>query len=299
MVRYKRLGYVALNVKDLDVSETFYRDVVGLDAARSAERDLVYLRCSEKHHDIVLYQAPEHGLKRIGFELESEDEIANVKAMLDKNGTPWTGIPASDVAAMHVSGGVRCHEPITGCALDFYVSMEEMTQRYEVKAMAKIQRLGHIVIKSADQTETARFFADVLNFKVSDTIDGLIAFMRCFPNPYHHSLGVGNGRGTNGLHHVNFMCTDADDIGQSYWRLKKANVPIVYGPGRHPPSGSMFLYYLDPDGMTVEYSFGMEEFPEHDAREPRLLPPVQESFDYWCSYQDKEKYAKGPIEQSK
>jgi len=297
MVRYKRLGYVALNVKDLDASETFYRDVVGLDAARSAERDLVYLRCSEKHHDIVLYQAREHGLKRIGFEVESEDQIANVKTMLDKNGTPWTDIPAADVAAMHISGGVRCHEPITGCALDFYVSMEAMTQPYEVKAMAKIQRLGHVVIKSANQQETTRFFADVLNFKISDTIDGLIAFMRCFPNPYHHSLGVGNGRGTSGLHHVNFMCTDADDIGQSYWRLKNANVPIVYGPGRHPPSGSMFLYYLDPDGMTLEYSFGMEEFPEQDARESRLLPPVQESFDYWCSYQDKEKYAKGPIEQ--
>ena len=45
-------------------------------------------------------------------------------------------------------------------------------------------------------------------------------------------------------------------------RLRKAEVPIVYGPGRHPPSGSFFLYFLDPDGMTLEYSHGMEEFPE-------------------------------------
>jgi 2,3-dihydroxy-p-cumate/2,3-dihydroxybenzoate 3,4-dioxygenase len=48
------------------------------------------------------------------------------------------------------------------------------------------------------------------------------------------------------------------------WRMKKKQVPIVFGPGRHPPSGSVFLYFLEPDGMTLEYSFGMEEFPERE-----------------------------------
>ena len=70
------------------------------------------------------------------------------------------------------------------------------------------------------------------------------------------------------LHHVNFMVTEVDDIGRGISRFNKAQVPIVNGPGRHPPSGSMFLYYLDPDGMTVEYSFGMEEFPAEGARKP-------------------------------
>ena len=30
MIRYRKLGYVELNVSDLDRSETFYRDIVGL-----------------------------------------------------------------------------------------------------------------------------------------------------------------------------------------------------------------------------------------------------------------------------
>jgi 2,3-dihydroxy-p-cumate/2,3-dihydroxybenzoate 3,4-dioxygenase len=34
----------------------------------------------------------------------------------------------------------------------------------------------------------------------------------------------------------------------------------------------MFLGYLDPDGLTIEYTFGMEEFPEVEPRAPRLLP---------------------------
>jgi 2,3-dihydroxy-p-cumate/2,3-dihydroxybenzoate 3,4-dioxygenase len=57
----------------------------------------------------------------------------------------------------------------------------------------------------------------------------------------------------------------------------------VYGPGRHPPSGSVFLYFTDPDGFTFEFSSGMEEFPEVDPRAARHLPFVPESFDYWGS----------------
>ncbi len=38
--------------------------------------------------------------------------------------------------------------------------------------------------------------------------------------------------------------------------------------------------------MTVEYSFGMEEFPEVGAREPRMLEPVPESLDTWGAVPD-------------
>ncbi len=129
-----------------------------------------------------------------------------------------------------------------------------------------------MVLHCADHKATEKFFLNKLNFRASDRIDGAVTFTRCFPNPLHHSLGLSNSD-SNRLHHVNFMVTDMDDIGRALWRMKKNDVPIVFGPGRHPPSESVFLYFLDPDGITVEYSFGMEEFPEVNPREPRLMPP--------------------------
>ena len=83
-----------------------------------------------------------------------------------------------------------------------------------------------------------------------------------------------------------WMRLDAEGIGRALNRFKRNNVQIVYGPGRHPPSGSIFLHFLDPDEITLEYSFGMEEFPEADAREPRVLLPVPESIDTWGSARD-------------
>ena len=298
MVRYKCLGYLAINVDYLDKSNNFYRDVVGLQQVEGSDPNVRYLRCSDKHHDIALYRG-KPGLKRIGFQLESEREVENLRKALRDNGLPLAEIPAADQSAMHTGPGVRTWEPVTGATLDFYVTMAASKSARFEPTVAKIQRLGHLVLRSADDQATVKFFRDVLNFKISDSIDEAVTFMRCFPNPYHHSFGVGNGKGKSGLHHFNFMVSDADDIGTSMWRLKKQDVPIVNGPGRHLPSGSMFLYYLDPDGLTVEYSFGMEEFPENGARDPRRLLPVPKSFDIWEGPTDPRKSAVGEIEQSR
>jgi 2,3-dihydroxy-p-cumate/2,3-dihydroxybenzoate 3,4-dioxygenase len=91
------------------------------------------------------------------------------------------------------------------------------------------------------------------------------------------------------------MVTEVDDVGRGLARLKAKDVPVVYGPGRHPASTSVFLYFLDPDGMTLEYSFGMEEFPEIGARAPRRLEPTPLNFDSWGSYRDPRMSTTGEI----
>jgi 2,3-dihydroxy-p-cumate/2,3-dihydroxybenzoate 3,4-dioxygenase len=98
------------------------------------------------------------------------------------------------------------------------------------------------------------------------------------------------------LHHVNFMVMEIDDIGRALHRLRAQGSPIVHGPGKHPTSGSVFLYFLDPDGLTLEYSFGMEEFLEADAREPRVLPAEPDSIDSWGAIRDPRMGTVGEIE---
>ena len=71
---------------------------------------------------------------------------------------------------------------------------------------------------------------------------------------------------------------------------------IVFGIGRHPTSDSIFIYFLDPDGMTWEYSFGMELFPETNARQPRFMSTAMEDFDVWGARPTPNFGAKGVIE---
>jgi 2,3-dihydroxy-p-cumate/2,3-dihydroxybenzoate 3,4-dioxygenase len=293
MIRYRKLGYVALNVGDVARSTAYYRDMVGLADAGEGPGGSRFLRCSTSHHDLMLCPG-KPGLKRIGFEMESADALEVLRSTLEGNNLKVHEVPPEERAALRLSRALRVSEPLTGITFEFYDRMREQAEEFR-PTVAKIQRLGHVVVKTDKYDEAVRFFGSVMNFQVSDVIDGMITFLRCFPNPFHHSLALANSR-KPGLHHINFMVTEVDDIGRAMWRFQKAGVQVVHGPGRHPPSGSMFYYFLDPDGITLEYSFGMEEFGETGARPPRLLEPVQASFDYWGAVPDARKSMAGDIE---
>jgi 2,3-dihydroxy-p-cumate/2,3-dihydroxybenzoate 3,4-dioxygenase len=49
--------------------------------------------------------------------------------------------------------------------------------------------------------------------------------------------------------------------------------------------------------MTLEYSFGMEEFPEENARDARLLEPSPWTLDRWGGKPSPEFASKGKIEE--
>jgi 2,3-dihydroxy-p-cumate/2,3-dihydroxybenzoate 3,4-dioxygenase len=276
--RYRKPGYVALNVSDLDQSLHFYQDLVGLTLVER-RADALFFRCSDDHHNLILYQAQEPGLKRIGFQLESDADLAQARQWITQLGWAIDSLSAEESRDLCQGESFRFRLPDCGIQFEFYAQMDRAPGPF-VATLAKIQRLGHIVISVKEQERVIATLTQKLNFRVSDHFGTQVSFLRCFPNPYHHSLGVARGDADR-FHHVNFMVSDVDDVGRAMNRMRKNGVEIVYGPGRHDISNSIFLYYLDPDKLTVEYSFGMEEFSEIDARPARVLPMLPEILDAW------------------
>jgi 2,3-dihydroxy-p-cumate/2,3-dihydroxybenzoate 3,4-dioxygenase len=291
--RYVRLASVALNVSDLERSSHFYQTLWGLEAYGQGPEGERFFRCSGDHHNLILHRG-NPGLKRISWQLEAEEDLQKLAEALHKNSLSVREVPASECKALHQGRSLRFSDPFTGVTHEYFVKLERASQDFQ-PTVARIQRIGHLVVRTLRYEEAVQFYLETLNFRISDTIDNACTFMRCFPSKFHHSLGLRNDN-AQGLHHVNFMVTEIDDIGKALWRFRKNSVPIVRGPGRHPPSESIFLYVLDPDGLTVEYSFGMEEFPEQEARTHRVLPLTPESIDTWGSITDKRLGAVGAVE---
>lgn len=279
---YLRLGYVALQVKNIPASVRFYVDLVGLGAVKSSNKS-AWLRCSSKPYDLVLEEGDSAGLLRLGFELVDRNALNSAYSRIAANGLNPRWSTAAELSELQVDSAFRFRNPVTGLELDFFEG--QVLNTHFQPTVAKILRLGHVVLNVKEYEAEVKFWVDQLGFAVSDHVSGKIAFLRCHPNPLHHSVAVLESQ-NDGLNHFNFMVSDIDDIGQAMNRLKRAQVPIVFGPGRHLPSGSIFLYFLDPDGLTTEYSYGMEEILGPIARPARDLEFKPETLDIWGSVPD-------------
>jgi 2,3-dihydroxy-p-cumate/2,3-dihydroxybenzoate 3,4-dioxygenase len=280
VIRYRGLGHVALNVTDPARSRRFYEEVVGLQFERTGRDGEVSLRAGGEQQ-VLLYRGAKPGLKRLGWHMDDEAQLDRLAATLERSGVRWRDVGSS---------GIRIIEPNTGATLDFLAGRRDRSE-----AAGPVEGLGHAVLRTAHYREAVIFFKEVLNFRSSDEVEGWITFLRCFPNPLHHSIGIASAA-RNMLHHVSFLVRSLDDVHAAEERFREGGVPIMCGPGRHPPSGSAFIYFLDPDGLTLEYSHGMEHIAEIAPRRPRVLPPVPESLDFDANPRDPRIYTVGEIE---
>lgn len=278
--RYEKLGYAALNVTDLERSIGFYRDLVGLDLVEH-HADRAYLRCSQDHHNLVLYQSTVPGIRRTGFKMASRGDLDAAFAAFSEAGLKPDWLSEADCGALQQGPTFRVREPNSGLQIECYERMTYMALPFSA-ALAQIARIGHVVVATSAYDEAVEVLSRTFNFALSDFVEGKFSWMRCFPNPLHHSFAIGRSD-HNHLHHVNFMVSDIDDIGTTLNRMRAAGVPIVFGPGRHLPSTSIFLYFLDPDGLTIEFSFGMEKIEEDGGRAPRMLEMHPRTMDIWGS----------------
>jgi len=281
-IRFARLGFCRLQCSDIAATTAFYTELMGLTGEAQADGS-VWLRCSGKPYDIVLTSGPA-GLVGAGFELESQADLTRAFARLVElqAGVRW--LTPTECEAQALTHALAFTDPVAGLACTFYVGQTAPSAPF-VPTTTRIAQMGHLVLNVHDLGAAHRFWADALGFAVSDRVEGVAEWLRAWPNPLHHSLALLQ-HSANTLHHINFMVTDIDDIGAAMNRMKAADVPIVFGPGRHLPSTSIFLYFLDPDGNTNEFSFGMELFEEDGARGPRELEHKAEVMDTWGSKPD-------------
>ena len=280
MIRYRGLGQVALNVTDLERSSRFYETVVDLRSEGIGATGERFLR-AEGGQQLILFPGQQPGLKWLGWEMEDASQLEILRSALDQSGIPWRKVSANAIEM------VECN---TGATLHYSVGDRQLSDPAH-----PVKTIGHVVLQTPRYREAVQFFRRAINFRASDEIEDRITFLRCFPNPLHHSIGIASGR-HNRLHHVCFMVPQLHDLDAALDLFKRSGIPIMSRRGRHPPSGSSFLYFLDPDGLTLEYSHGMERLAEPSARSPRMLPPTPESTDFDAAPRDTRIFAIGSIE---
>lgn len=276
MIHLDDIAYVRSGAADLDTCVRFATEIVGLEVS-GRENGTVYLRADDRHHCLALVEG-RSGVLATGFVVRDEDALDDAETELEKGGfRVYRGTP-EEARARRVRDYVAFDDPF-GNRLELVTSQGKLATTVKFARDAGITEFGHLCVDAPDVREAFKFWSTFFNAKVSDWIGDEACLMRI--DPVHHKLAVFRAD-KPGLCHMNFQVDRIDRIFQNWHFLLDHGVAIEMGPGRHPQSTAVFLYFLGPEGFTYEYSYGVRRIEDDDAWRPRtFLPEEPGSVDMW------------------
>lgn len=281
MIDLLDIRYVRLGTRDLGAADRFARDVVGLQGVRE-EQGARYYRSDSRDHTLVYFEG-DPADHTVGFELRHADALDAAAAQLSDAGIVVHQGSAVQCEQRRVAAFVNFRDP-TGNSIDLVVRPQHSGTRYFAARDAGITGFSHIGLCSTDAPRDEHFWTSLLSARVSDRI-GDAALLRI--DEIHHKIALFPAT-RSGVQHVNHQVASVDDVMRAWYQLTRMGVRVVFGPGRHPTSGAIFLYFEGPDGMTFEYSTGVRSIaPQEEANyKPRQFPRANESFCMWGSAPD-------------
>jgi len=277
MITLTDIAYVRSGVADLAAATRFATGIVGLELAAPAEEGVAHLRADHRHHCLALVEGPS-GVISSGFTVAGPDALAAAETELERGGITVRRGSAQQARSRRVREFIAFDDPF-GNRLELVSQQETITRPVAFTRPAGITEFGHLCLDAPDVHEAYRFWSTRFNARVSDWIGDAACLLRV--DPVHHKLAVFRGE-RPGLCHLNFQVATIDDVFRNWHFLVSRGVEIEMGPGRHPQSTAVFLYFLGPEGFTYEYSFGVRRIEDDAAWIPRTFDPAEPgSIDMW------------------
>jgi 2,3-dihydroxy-p-cumate/2,3-dihydroxybenzoate 3,4-dioxygenase len=278
MIRLHDIRYVRLGTRDLDAAARYATEILGLQLARREGR-AIYLRSDSRDHTLV-YHEGDPAQHVTGFEVTSKEELDAAAAELERLKVPVRHGSRAECDSRCVEALIAFKDP-SGNAMELVWRPMASGWRYFPARDAGITGFSHIGLRTTDPVRDEQFWTGVCSARVSDRI-GQAPLLRI--DEVHHRLALFPSR-QPGVQHVNHQVAGVDDVMRSWYFLREKGVRIVFGPGRHPTSSAIFLYFEGPDGMVYEYSTGVRLISKEEEAtyQPRQFPFTPAGFCMWGS----------------
>lgn len=281
MINLLDIRYVRLGTRHIGAADKFAREVIGLQAVREVGRARYY-RSDQRDHTLVYFEG-DPADHTVGFELRDAGALDAAASALSNAGVEVKQGSAEACEQRCVGAFVNFRDP-TGNSIDLVVRPHHSGTRYVAPRDAGITGFSHVGLCTTDAARDERFWTTLLGARVSDRI-GDAALLRI--DEVHHRIALFPTTRA-GVQHVNHQVAGIDDVMRAWYALQQLGVRIVFGPGRHPTSGAVFLYFEGPDGMVYEFSTGVRciSAEQEASYQPRQFPKANESFCMWGSVPD-------------
>lgn len=269
MREIRQLGYVGVEVSDIDAWKTFATEVLGMQAThREPDPDSpLHLRMDAYERRISLHPSDRDDLRYLGLEVANASALEVVRGRLEGAGAELETATAKEAAASFAVGLLRTADP-DGVPIEIYygprVRAEDpfLSPRPISGFLTGDLGLGHVVLNVSDIERSVAFYRDVLGFRISDFVtfepvpgfEVTVTFFHC--NPRHHSLALVQAPLPTRLNHIMVELQSFDDVGRAYDLCRDRGIPIAMDLGRHTNDHMVSFYAQSPSGFQIEYGWG-------------------------------------------
>jgi 2,3-dihydroxy-p-cumate/2,3-dihydroxybenzoate 3,4-dioxygenase len=281
MINLHDIRYVRLGTTDLAQARLYATQMLGLQVAREAN-GAIYFRSDSRDHTLCYYEGdPQESTT--AFEINTWEELDHAAQLLEDNGFAVRHGSREEAELRAVNELIHFRDP-SGNQIELILRPHACGSRYFPARDAGITGFSHIGLRTTDAKRDEAFWTRLANARVSDRI-GDAPLLRI--DGVHHKIALFPSTHA-GVQHINHQVDSIDDVMRAWYFLRERGIKILFGPGRHPTSGAMFLYFEGPDGMIYEYSTGVSHIsPEEEATyQPRQFPLALSSFCAWGSKPD-------------
>lgn len=269
MIRLRDVCYVRLGTRDLEGATRYATQILGLEISEQT-RGAAYFKSDQREHTLCYHEGDPTD-QVIAFEVDSREELDAAGAELEQMGHAARRGTSDEAALRKVRDFIAFRCP-TGNQIELVWRPQISSRRYHGERDAGITGFSHIGLCTTDAVRDEAFWTTICNAKVSDRI-GDAPLLRI--DEIHHKIAL-FPTNRSGIQHINHQVESSDDVQRSFHFLRERDVPVVFGPGRHPTSSARFLYFEGPDGMVFEYSSGVRSIADelmYRERQFEFAPP--------------------------
>ena len=249
MIKVKRLRHVSFASPNVEAQLDYYQSIIGLAVIGRDDRRII-LGTESDELTLVLEHGAASRLTAIAYEVapgldlsDLQKSLASLDIKSEVRSDTAPGIPKTLVF----------NDP-DGLQIELFSRWDFCKPVEPIRGLA-VAKLGHVALYTPDPERAAKFFGDLLGFRVSDRIEENFVFLRC--GPEHHAMNFARGAEAR-IHHLAFELRDASHMHQACDLLGRNKFQILWGPVRHGPGHNVAVYHHNPDRYLIELYYSMD-----------------------------------------
>lgn len=258
-----RLGYVGIEVSNLDEWEKLGREALGFDTTRT--RDGLFFRLDDHLRRLILKPGPRDDVVYLGWEVDDLTALETMRRHLSICDIPATDLNAAALELRGIRHGIAFTGP-AGLPCEIYCDAIVADKPLQLHGMSGFvagdSGIGHIALLTKNLQQTQAEFAHIMGARHTDDIVanylGIGLHLRFLHfNERHHSVALAEFKAdmppsAKLLAHIMLEAASIDDVGAACARCKDFGYVLPMDIGKHTNDRAISFYVATPSGFDIE-----------------------------------------------